>query len=118
MMSGARRRRSLPSPQAKRSELFEITAIAHRYDDALGRNHQPASILSLDLFDRTEAGQWRARHDLINVAVSLHVDETVTSCGLSSRARLTDVATALQRRQARTARPEAVRLVLPVMPAA
>src|SRR5262249_4195067 len=77
MKSGARRRRQFVAVSLERSELFEIAAIAHRHDDAFGRHDQPASILPPDLFDRTEARQRRARHNLINVAVSLHVNEAV-----------------------------------------
>src|SRR5215813_14679746 len=77
MKSGAQSRRQFVAVSRERSELFEIAAIAHRYDDAFGRHDQPASILPLDLFDRTKARQRRARHDLINVAVSLHVNEAV-----------------------------------------
>src|SRR6478609_10170316 len=77
MKSGARRRRQFVAASRERSELFEITAIAHRHDDAFWRHDQPASVLSLDLFDRTEARQRRARNDLIDVPVSLHVNETI-----------------------------------------
>src|SRR5262245_38878527 len=79
MKSGARRRRSVAAGAPDCSELFEIAAIAHRHDDAFGRHDQPASILPLDLFDGTKTRQRRAGHDLINVAVSLHVNQTVAS---------------------------------------
>src|SRR4029079_8540272 len=62
----------------KGSELFEIAAIAHRYDNAFRCHHQPASILALDLFDGPETGQWRAGHDLIHVTMmSLHVNVAI-----------------------------------------
>src|SRR5215831_14482752 len=59
------------------SELLEITAVAHRHDDALGSHDHPTSILTLDLFHRPEPRQRRARHNLINVAaMTLHIDVT------------------------------------------
>src|SRR6516165_9644021 len=79
MKSGARRRRYFVAVSRERSELFEIAAVTHRHDDAFRRHDQPASVLSFDLFDRTEAGQRRTRHDLIYVAVSLNVNQAIAS---------------------------------------
>src|SRR5262249_47412037 len=48
--------------------------IAHRGDDALWRHDDPATILPLDLFDGTEAGQRRAGYDPVDFAVTLNID--------------------------------------------
>src|SRR5215831_99643 len=74
MKSGAQARHS---SYKRFSELFEIAAVAHRHDNPSRRYNQPTSVLPLDLFDRTEAGQGRAGYNLINVAMTLHVDVTV-----------------------------------------
>ena len=58
-------------------ELLEIAAVAHRDDDALRRDHHPATLLPLDLLDRSDARQRRAGHHLVDVAVTLHVNEAV-----------------------------------------
>src|SRR5574339_354142 len=76
MKSGAEGRRRT-SFALSGLEPLEIAAIAHRDDDALRRDHDPTTVLALDLLDRPDARQGRARHDLIDVAVTLHVDETV-----------------------------------------
>ena len=51
--------------------------IADRGDDARRRHYYPAAVLSLDLFDRTEAGQRRAGNYPIDVAVALYIDMSI-----------------------------------------